>query len=197
MRGGFLLYHVTSMRVASEVMEAGFVDGEGSYMSPGSTLKGVFLSNRALLGPFPHGVVLEVCFSIPIGRLNEFEVVDEDLEYREWCVPANFIKRWAEVRLADVTTPDDFLDPVIGRGAEIARLRSVKGSGEPRTSNLAIDENDGIDWSEPQLREVKASRRRFLPPSEYDRDIPCEAREIDDLRSPFTSRPEERRRERR
>jgi len=90
-------------------------------------LRGVFLSNRALLGPFPRGVALEVSFSVPLNRLDEFEIVDEELEYREWCVPATLIKQMATVRLAETAELDDFLEPTKDRAVEIARLRAVKG----------------------------------------------------------------------
>jgi hypothetical protein len=127
MGNGFVLYHVTSSQTVSEILSGGFIDGDGYWMNPGSTLRGVFLSNRTLLGPFPRGVALEVCFSVPLSRLDAFEIVDEELEYREWCVPAILIKRWAAVRLAAVVELDDFLEPTKDRRVEIARLRAVKG----------------------------------------------------------------------
>jgi hypothetical protein len=148
MESGFVLYHVTSARAASEILNGGFIDGEGSYMNPGSILNGVFLSNRALLGPFPRGVALEVCFSIPLDRLDEFEMVDEELEYREWCVPAILIKRSAMVRLDEFVVLEDFLDPTIDREVEIARLRVVKIQGNDTPGNVASAETDGNANSE-------------------------------------------------
>jgi len=158
MASGFQLYHVTSARVAAQILNRGFADGEGSYMSPGLMLKGVFLSNRVLLGPFPRAVTLEVCFSISLDRLDEFEVVDGEREYREWCVPATFIKRWAEVQLVEVEGPDDFLCPNANREAEIARLRTVKDLSQRHILNVASAGNNDVDWSEPKLRRVQASR---------------------------------------
>jgi hypothetical protein len=152
MASGFQLYHVTSARVATQILNMGFADGEGSYMSPGLTLNGVFLSNRVLLGSFPRAVTLEVCFSISLDRLDEFEVVDGEREYREWCVPATFIKRWAEVQLVEVEASDDFSCLNADREAEIARLRMVKDSSQRHVLHVASAGNNDVDCSEPKLR---------------------------------------------
>jgi hypothetical protein len=158
MASGFQLYHVTSARVATQILNMGFADGEGSYMSPGLTLNGVFLSNRVLLGPFPCGVTLEVCFSISLDRLDEFEIVDGEREYREWCVPATFIKRWARVQLVEVEGPDDFSSPNADRETEIARLRTVKDLSQRHILIESSTGHDDVDWSEPTLRKVLGSK---------------------------------------
>jgi hypothetical protein len=116
------------------------------------TLKGVFLSNRVLLGSFPRAVTLEVCFSISLDRLDEFEIVDGEREYREWCVPATFIKRWAEVQLVEVEASDDFSCLNADREAEIARLRMVKDSSQRHVLHVASAGNNDVDCSEPKLR---------------------------------------------
>jgi hypothetical protein len=167
MASGFLLYHVTSARVAAQILRMGFADGEGSYMSPGLTSKGVFLSNRTLLGPFARAAILEVCFSVSLGRLDEFEIVEDELEYREWCVPAAFIKRWAEVRLVEIEGSDDFSNPNIEWGLEIARLRNVRGSDQRHTLEQS-ESGKAMTLTEPQLRQRKApvSRRMGRDKSE-------------------------------
>lgn len=85
-----MLYHVTSRDNAERILAEGFR----------SDCPEAWLANRQL--DANEGVygdtVLRVEFSVPLHRLQEFEVTEAEKPYREWIVPAAFIAANAIVK---------------------------------------------------------------------------------------------------
>ncbi len=127
MSKGFILYHVASLAAAASILRGGFVDGEGSYGTE-TELRGVFLSNRALdanegVGASSDTVLAVTFASMSLGELDEYELDEDGKTYREWCIPADVVRRRATVRKAEFD--DDVAEPA-SKEAEIERLRAVK-----------------------------------------------------------------------
>ncbi len=91
-------FHTTD--AAYVILRDGFRDGTGNYMFAGFTLTGVFLANRPVdcNEGATGGQVLAVDFGDDVC-LDEFELVEEGKPYREWCVPAEILNRYATARL--------------------------------------------------------------------------------------------------
>lgn len=90
-------FHTTN--AAEAILRDGFRDGTGNY-GMSITLTGVFIANMPV--SVNEGAigdqVLEVV--LPDGTdLDDFEIVEEGKDYREWCVPADLINSQAAVRL--------------------------------------------------------------------------------------------------
>jgi hypothetical protein len=92
-------YHRTHN--ADAILPDGFRDKEDSYMLEDFTLRGVFLSDKPLDGN--EGAwgdkLLEVTLPDECCDFSYYELVEEGKPYREWCIPAEIIKRHGTVRL--------------------------------------------------------------------------------------------------
>jgi hypothetical protein len=97
-----ILYHVTTQEHAAAILEGGFRDGTGTYMTD-QTLTGVFLSDRPLdeNEGACGGVVLEVDLAADENELADRELIEDGKGYREWIVPAALINGRAQVRLSN------------------------------------------------------------------------------------------------
>jgi hypothetical protein len=93
-----ILFHATTTERAKAILRDGFGDGRGNYMAE-IELPGVWLSDYPLdANESAWGdAVLAVSFALPLSCLAEFEVVEDDKPYREWCVPSDFIRQHAIV----------------------------------------------------------------------------------------------------
>lgn len=83
-------FHRTA--AAEAILREGFRDGEGSYMLIGATLKGVFLADTPL--DENEGARGDDLLAVDLPGeldLDEFEIIEEEKPYREWCVPAALI----------------------------------------------------------------------------------------------------------
>jgi hypothetical protein len=97
-----ILYHVADKLVAQAILRDGFLDGTGGYLTE-RLWSGVWLSDRPLDandGAFGD-TVLAVEFSCHDKALAEYEWYEPGKSYREWLVPAAFIRKNA--RVFDVT----------------------------------------------------------------------------------------------
>ena len=94
-----ILYHRTHNSEAN--FRDSFRGEEGSYMLDNFTLRGVFLSDRPLDGNegASGNHLLEVTLPDDCCDLSYYELVEEGKPYREWCIPAEIIKRHGTVRL--------------------------------------------------------------------------------------------------
>lgn len=92
------LFHTTS--AAEAILRDGFRDGVGPYGLVHGTLRGVFLSDRPLdLNEGAEGEdLLEV--TLEENLLGDYELVEKEKPYREWCVPADLLNRHASIRRA-------------------------------------------------------------------------------------------------
>ena len=93
-----MLFHATTPERAKAILRDGFIDGRGNYIAE-MELLGVWLSDYPLdTNAGARGdAVLTVSFALPLSCLAEFEVIENDKTYREWCVPSDFIKQHATV----------------------------------------------------------------------------------------------------
>jgi len=105
-----ICYHTTD--AADAILRNGFRDATGSYLLATFELTGVFLgdspmdinevakSDQVLRVEFPDNV-----------DLDDFELIEDEKPYREWCVPAALINEHAVVTLMS----DDDLDRLSGQ----------------------------------------------------------------------------------
>jgi hypothetical protein len=94
-----IFYHRTD--AAEAILREGFRDAEGSYMLIGTTLRGVFVSDKPL--DSNEGAIgdqlLKIALPDDCCDLSYYELVEEEKPYREWCLPADVINRFGSVRL--------------------------------------------------------------------------------------------------
>jgi hypothetical protein len=85
------LYHRTSH--GQPIVNEGFIDGEGTYMTT-TRHRGVFLADSPLdINEGAKGRdLLEV--AIPIEVVSEYEWIEQEKPYREFCVPAAVVNRY-------------------------------------------------------------------------------------------------------
>ena len=96
-----LYYHRTSRENARSILENGFRDGTGKYLT-NKTRKGVWVSNLPL-DPDEGAegdALLEI--RIPKSEVIPFEWVEEEKPYREFLVPARVLNERAITVLSDV-----------------------------------------------------------------------------------------------
>jgi hypothetical protein len=82
------LYHVTGMDAALAITQTGFRDG--TVFFGGMSLTGIWVSSFPLseMEGAKGDVVLEIALALPETEIANFEVIEEDKPYREWCIPA-------------------------------------------------------------------------------------------------------------
>jgi hypothetical protein len=91
-----ICYHTTD--AADAILSDGFRDNTGSYMM--AEVTGVWLGDSPMdINEGPTGdQVLRVEFPDDVD-LGDFEVIEDEKPYREWCVPAALINEHATVTL--------------------------------------------------------------------------------------------------
>lgn len=97
-------YHITTQASAVAILERGFDDGEGQYLTD-SRHKGVFVTDdpeKCYQGDFGQPVVLQVTLRLDGNSLARYEFVEKDKGYREWCIPASVINKHAIVCVCPV-----------------------------------------------------------------------------------------------
>jgi hypothetical protein len=99
------LYHVTTTENAEAILRDGFRDSAGWYGlvdDDGNrvTSTGVWLSDRPLdVNDAVSGdAVLVVELRTPLDDIADYELIEDGKAYREWCVPAEIVRRIATVR---------------------------------------------------------------------------------------------------
>jgi len=94
------LYYRTSSKDAQAILDGGFPDGEGTYMT-GMIHCGVWLSDRPL--DANDGVLGDVifCVSIPEALVQEYEWYQDYLSYREFLCPAELVNRHRPFTVVD------------------------------------------------------------------------------------------------
>jgi hypothetical protein len=103
-----ILFHRTTEESAAAIIENGFADHTGNYLTE-SSHTGVWLSDVPLdINEGPKGdVLLEVALSIPENRLSEYEWAEDWRDYREFLVPAELINLTAKVRIISEDEEED------------------------------------------------------------------------------------------
>lgn len=109
-KDGFpVLFHKTYRDKAEKILDCGFKDGTGDYMT-GEEHTGVWLSNHPLdcnEGAWGD-TVLAVAFRVPLSNLDRFEWTEEGKPHREWLIPAAYIAQFATVSLSQADLADNF-----------------------------------------------------------------------------------------
>lgn len=96
------LYHRTSASNAKAILQDGFKDGTGHYLTD-DLHSGVWLSNFPLdcnEGAWGD-VLLEVALDMTEGELAAYEWPEEGKTYREWLIPAVIVNANATARIVD------------------------------------------------------------------------------------------------
>ena len=108
-KAGIKLHHFTTAEAARAILESGFKDGTGSYMT-NRLHTGVWLSDVPMSdadgGP-DNGVLLEVQLRISARTLRTYEWIEEGKPYREFLIPARIVNAHGSVRkVRDSLLPD-------------------------------------------------------------------------------------------
>ncbi len=95
-----ILYHVTTAVIAEQILQHGFRDGIGRYLTD-QEWSGVWVSNAPLdINEGAEGdTVLRI--ELPEKVIADYEWVEEGKPYREWLIPARLINEQASVCIAD------------------------------------------------------------------------------------------------
>src|SRR4051812_17399614 len=103
-----LVYHRTTAAAAEAIMQDGFRDSTGRFMTS-SEHTGVWVSNVPLdENEGAHGdTVLEV--SVDESHIAEYEWI-QDIGYREWLVPAVVLNSQTTVRRLSESEVDEIVD---------------------------------------------------------------------------------------
>ncbi len=102
----FRLFHRTRAESVEAILRDGFYDSEQWLGCSGSDLEGVFLSDIPVTcqDGAKGEALIEVMFDIPEHEISsQFEFLDERQLFREFMVPAQFIREHAQLR----PVPDD------------------------------------------------------------------------------------------
>lgn len=117
-----ILYHATSPEASALIKEHGFRDGEGGYGMVGEWFTGVFLSDLPLgsdEGTY-GSTTFRVALDLPESAVAEYEWIQEESPYREWCIPAAIINEHGRVELLS----DDELETASEEGWRVRRARA-------------------------------------------------------------------------
>ncbi len=98
-----ILFHRTSEEAARAIVESGFRDNTGTYLT-GEEFTGVWLSNRPVNANEGAAgrALLRVTLDLSESDLTAYEWVNEGNEsYREWLIPASLINLRAKVEIVD------------------------------------------------------------------------------------------------
>jgi hypothetical protein len=93
-----IFYHRTN--AAEVILREGFRDRNGLVGALHSGIEGVFLGDRPLDGNegAKGDELLEIRLPDELD-ISDYELIEDEKPYREWCVPAELIKQHGEVRL--------------------------------------------------------------------------------------------------
>jgi len=118
-----ILFHATTTEQAEAILRDGFVDGRGNYVAE-IELSGVWLFDFPLDAKVSAwgDAVLAVSFALPLSCLAEFEVIEDEKPYREWCVPSDFIRQHATVAFEAYFSTDQ------GGGAATSHVIKTKST---------------------------------------------------------------------
>jgi hypothetical protein len=102
--GALVVFHRTTNAAASAILADGFRDWTGTYML-GVELVGVWISNRPLnRGQGTKGdALLRIVLAASEDDLAEFEIVEHEKTYREWCVPAAMLNARGRATISEDT----------------------------------------------------------------------------------------------
>ncbi|SRR5258707_4670736 len=107
------LYHTTTEEAAQAIVSGGFRDATGFYMLS-IELTGVWFADRPL-GP-DEGAAGSPELGAPVlvieldeAEIADYEVIEEEKPYREWCIPAELANR-SKVTVLHIDDDDDYPD---------------------------------------------------------------------------------------
>jgi hypothetical protein len=111
------LYHQTSRAAAESIIASGFRNGTGYYLTARKH-SGVWLTDD--LDPFQGTMgdtTLRVSLDVDDTALTRFEWIEEGKGYREWLIPAKWLKRHStEIHLMTDEELDEAAEEALRRG---------------------------------------------------------------------------------
>ncbi len=100
-----IFYHRTTSESAKSILQTGFVDGHGKYMTS-EMFSGVWISDQPLdANEGARGnTLLALTFDAEFSEsdLAPYEWVEEHKGYREWLVPAALLNQKSTVQIEEV-----------------------------------------------------------------------------------------------
>jgi hypothetical protein len=132
---------------AEAILSSGFRDASGSYMCIGHEFTGVFLADQVMgINEGAKGdQVLRVEFNDDTD-LGDFEWIEEEKPYREWCVPAALINEHAAVTLMSDDEVEELEDARFTAIAECPDFRPPRpvltASPSPRLPERRLTERN-------------------------------------------------------
>ena len=155
------LYHVTTHKAATAIMAGGFRDH--ARRIGGMIIDGVWVSDA----PWYDGATVDaadlpasrVCIvlALPADQIGEYELVQDDSMYREWCIPAAILNQTTRKRWTSEETTTSIPPPGV-------RVRSF-GFYEGVTGGPEVAAHAQGDWTRGPSR--AGGRRR-------DAAMPCD-----------------------
>ena len=97
-----ILYHRTYRERARIILEEGFRDASGTYLTR-ETFSGVWVSNEPLdSNDGAQGdTLLEVNTDLSESELSRYEWVEEGKRFREFLIPASILNSRSKLRIAE------------------------------------------------------------------------------------------------
>jgi hypothetical protein len=100
-KGKFIFYHRTNADNAQAIVDNGFKNSSGYFLS-NRLWTGVWLSSIPVYSDSNHNdALLMVKLELDQRELSRWEWTAEGGSHREWLVPAGLLNRWATVELLD------------------------------------------------------------------------------------------------
>ncbi|HEY6119736.1 MAG TPA: hypothetical protein VIV66_07245 [Pyrinomonadaceae bacterium] len=101
-KGRFIFYHRTSAENARAIVDSGFTNSSGYFLS-NRIWTGVWLSSIPVdsKSAAQEEALLLVKLELGERELSRWEWFGEGRSYREWLVPAGIINRCAKVEMVD------------------------------------------------------------------------------------------------
>ena len=130
---GCTVFHRTTLRRARSIILNGFRDGTGTYLTT-RTLKGVWLTDRPdLLDGVKGDTCIVARLKIPMSSLKEFEWTETISPYREWLVPADFLRKQVLSIEQEAESEDFVFYKALLRKKRLARQRAARRNAASAT----------------------------------------------------------------
>jgi|SoimicmetaTmtLMB_FD_contig_31_5853584_length_519_multi_1_in_0_out_0_2 hypothetical protein len=97
------LYHRTDENIARKIIDGGFRDGKGYYMTP-RLYSGVWVSDQPL--DENEGANGNALIRIELAKdeheIEFFEWIEDGKPYREWLIPAALLNEFGKIEIQEI-----------------------------------------------------------------------------------------------